>query len=54
VDFSKSDENDETIAKLTIENQTFEGQGSNKNQAKSEAYKKAVRFYDTENKITFF
>ena len=54
VEYSKSDESSETIASLTIEKQTFEGRGPNKIQAKTNAYKKAVKFYDKGKGIVFF
>ena len=52
--FTKSEDCDETIAKLTCDNQTFEGRGSNKAQAKGKAYRKAVQFFDTKKEIVFF
>lgn len=59
VQFSKNEDTDvslncETICKLTIEDSNFEGRGCNKMQAKANAYKKAVKFYDKEKAIVFF
>ena len=52
--YTKSEISGETIASLKIGNETFEGRGINRLQAKVHAYKKAVKFYDKEKKIVFF
>ena len=47
-------EDDETIATLTVDGDTFKALASNNELAKQKVYKKAVRFYDKDKLIRFF
>ena len=54
VKITKSEDEKEIIAVLTVNGETFEGRAGTRVLAKLKAYKKAVRKYDPDGKIIFF
>ncbi len=53
-EYKSIEDSDLQEATVTIDEAKFTGRGNNKAQAKANACKKAVKFFDTTNKIIFF
>lgn len=54
LNLSFTKENETTTAALSVDDDSFEGVGTNKDMAKLRAYKKAVKFYDINKTIRLF